>query len=127
MMGAGRGLITVAAFALAASLMLCTVVPSHGQEPAATPQQDSVPAGLLAASCANCHGYEGRGAWPIAAIAGRPYAELHRQLIAFREGDTAVDATVMGRLMAGYSDRDIEALASWFASLPATAAGDTAP
>jgi sulfide dehydrogenase cytochrome subunit len=97
---------------------------AHAQEtaePPAATSQPATPPGLLAASCANCHGAEGRGAWPIAAIAGRPYPELYRQLTAYRDGDPALDATVMGRLMAGYSDSDLETLARWFAAQPASA------
>ena len=79
----------------------------------------ATPPPLLAAACANCHGPEGRGAWPIASIAGRPYNELLRQLESYRINDPIDDATVMPRLMAGYSEADIEALARWFSSLPA--------
>ena len=95
-------------------------------EPAPAPVTDvpaapATPPALLAAACANCHGYEGRGVWPIASIAGRPYQELYQQLDAWRRGEAIDDATVMTRLMAGYSQDDIETLARWFSALPATA------
>ncbi|MCC5870550.1 MAG: hypothetical protein JJU27_18785, partial [Gammaproteobacteria bacterium] len=95
-------------------------------EPAPAPARDTpvaaaTPPALLAASCANCHGYEGRGAWPITSIAGRPYQELYQQLDAWRRGEAIDDATVMPRLMAGYSEADVETLARWFAALPANA------
>ena len=86
-----------------------------------TPVAAATPPALLAASCANCHGYEGRGAWPIASIAGRPYQELYQQLDAWRRGDAIDDATVMPRLMAGYSQADVETLARWFSALPTNA------
>jgi cytochrome c553 len=81
--------------------------------------ESATPTPLLAAACANCHGPEGRGAWPIAAIAGRPYSDLLRQLESYRINDSIDDATVMPRLMAGYSKAEVEALARWFSSLPA--------
>jgi len=81
----------------------------------------ATPPALLASACANCHGYEGRGAWPIGSIAGRPYQELYRQLDAWRLGEAIDEATVMARLMAGYSEADIQTLARWFSALPAAA------
>lgn len=98
--------------------LLTTTAPAKGSAP--TGDSTPTPAPLLAAACANCHGAEGRGAWPIASIAGRPYIELLRQLTAYRNGDHLDDATVMPRLMAGYSEADIEVLAHWFSALPAT-------
>ncbi|MCC5862194.1 MAG: hypothetical protein JJT93_09825 [Gammaproteobacteria bacterium] len=100
---------------LTISLLTLTAAVSASAD---TPQGVSTPPPLLAAACANCHGDDGRGAWPIASIAGRPYTELLRQLTAYRNGDALDDATVMPRLMAGYSEADIEVLARWFSALP---------
>lgn len=99
--------------------LLTMTAPAKGSAP--TGDSTPTPAPLLAAACANCHGAEGRGAWPIASIAGRPFTELLRQLTAYRDGDFLDDATVMPRLMAGYSEADIDALARWFSALPAGA------
>lgn len=70
----------------------------------------------LAATCAACHGTDGR-AQPDAAmpvLAGRPKDELVAQLRAFREGTRP--ATVMHQIARGYTDAQIDELASWFAT-----------
>lgn len=68
---------------------------------------------VLAGTCFNCHGTEGRSPGAIPTIAGQPYAVLLAQLQAFKAGE-APGATVMTRLARGYSDEQIEALARYF-------------
>ncbi len=113
----------------AIGLLLSSLLIVGGPASAQSPEDHSTPPALLAAACANCHGSDGRGAWPIASIAGRPYTELLRQLTAYRNGESLDDATVMPRLMAGYSATEIETLARWFSSLPVTpeTAAETTP
>jgi cytochrome subunit of sulfide dehydrogenase len=69
----------------------------------------------LAATCAACHGTEGRAeagaAFP--GLAGMPAAQLAEQMRAFRSGARA--GTVMPQLAKGYSDAQIDQLAAWFA------------
>ncbi len=110
--------LAVLAFAPGAASQQTPAAPAPAQLADPSPAPATPPA-LLAAACANCHGYEGRGAWPIASIAGRPYREIYQQLDAWRRGEAIDDATVMTRLMAGYSEADIETLARWFSALPA--------
>ncbi len=71
---------------------------------------------ILAGSCANCHGPEGRSPGAIPSIAGQPRDVLRAQLEAFRAGEPA-EATVMPRLMRAYSDAEIDALAAWFSEV----------
>ncbi len=68
---------------------------------------------LLAASCANCHGTDGRGTSTLAPIAGRPATVLQAQMLAFKHNENS-GATVMDRIAQGYSDTEIEALAEYF-------------
>ncbi len=70
----------------------------------------------LAATCANCHGPEGRSPGAIPSIAGKPEAVIRAQLEGFRAGEPA-DATVMPRLMRAFSDEEIAALARWFSEV----------
>lgn len=70
---------------------------------------------LLASSCANCHGTDGRGTTTLAPIAGRPAAVLEAQLLAFKHDDSS-GATVMDRIALGYSDDELKALADYFAA-----------
>ena len=68
---------------------------------------------VLAASCANCHGPDGRSPGGIPTLRGLPEAHLLQRLQAFKAG-TAKDATVMTRLAKGYDDEQLKALAQWF-------------
>jgi cytochrome subunit of sulfide dehydrogenase len=70
----------------------------------------------LAATCANCHGTEG-AAVPgeaMARLAGLQKDYIVAQMLAFKEGKRP--ATVMHQISKGYSNEQIEALASYFAA-----------
>ena len=68
---------------------------------------------LIAGTCANCHGPDGRSTGGIPSLRGVHERHLLQRLQAFKAG-TATDATVMTRLMKGYDDAQIQALAQWF-------------
>ena len=70
-------------------------------------------ASVLAAGCTNCHQASARGGIP--GLHGLGEEQLRQRLTAFRAGQVA-NATVMPRLMRGYDDEQIAALARWFAS-----------
>lgn len=71
---------------------------------------------VLAGPCASCHGPDGRSPGSIPAIAGLPAEDLQAKLVAFKEG-SAPSATVMTRLMKGYDDAQIAALARYFSEI----------
>ena len=100
---------TALAFALAA---LPLVAQAQGQ-----PQgKDALYARSLAATCANCHGTNGKapdGA-QVPGLAGMPQAHIVGQMQAFRAGTRP--ATVMHQLAKGYTDAQIEQLAAYFAA-----------
>ena len=70
----------------------------------------------LAATCANCHGTEGRSVegQVIPGLAGRSKADIVGHMTEMRDGKRP--ATVMHQLTKGYSDQQIDAIASYFAS-----------
>jgi cytochrome subunit of sulfide dehydrogenase len=70
----------------------------------------------LAATCANCHGTEGVAVQGDAMVrlAGLPRDYILTQMLAFKEGKRP--ATVMHQISKGYSNEQIEALASYFAA-----------
>lgn len=69
-----------------------------------------------AASCAACHGSEGRGGPAIPALAGRDAQLLYRTLQEFKTGQRPA-ATVMHQHAKGYSDEELLRLSRYFASL----------
>ena len=69
----------------------------------------------LAAACAICHGTDGRAVTKDAIpLAGMPKDHIATQMRAFRDGRRP--ATVMHQIAKGYSDEQIDQLASWFAA-----------
>src|SRR4026208_2550490 len=70
----------------------------------------------LAAGCAICHGTQGKPAAgaPLIPLAGLPRDHIATQMRAFRADKRP--STVMHQIAKGYSDAEIEALASWFSA-----------
>ncbi|HEY5898949.1 MAG TPA: c-type cytochrome [Burkholderiales bacterium] len=99
----------IRAKAKAATSGLCFLIlalPCHGQEDPA--------ARSLAATCAGCHGTEGRSVTKeVAPLAGMAQASLAASMRAFRDGTRA--GTVMPQIAKGYNDRQIDLIAGYFA------------
>lgn len=96
---------TVLAFALAA---LPLAAQAQGKE--------ALYARSLAATCANCHGTNGKavdGA-QVPGLAGMPQHYITAQMQAFKAGTRP--ATVMHQIAKGYTDAQIEQLAAYFAA-----------
>ncbi len=68
---------------------------------------------VLAGPCASCHGPDGQSPGAIPSLAGLTQDRLLARMTAFRDG--TAEATVMTRLMKGYDQEQIAALARWFA------------
>lgn len=86
------------------------------QTAAPTPAAQRLYTRALAATCAHCHGTEGRAVEGEALIrlAGLPKDYLLTQLLAFRTGDRK--ATIMHQITRGYSEEQLEAVAAYFAA-----------
>jgi len=77
--------------------------------------QDDGAARSLAATCANCHGTDGRSATKeVVSLAGLPKSYLVDQMKAFKDGKRP--ATIMHQLAKGYTDAQIELIADYFAA-----------
>ena len=70
----------------------------------------------LAATCANCHGTNGKATEgsSVVSLAGLGKAYHIAQMTAFKNGTRP--ATIMHQLSKGYSDAQIETLATYFAA-----------
>ena len=70
----------------------------------------------LAATCANCHGTDGRAVEgsSVSSLAGLDKAYLIAQMQAFKTGTRP--ATVMHQISKGYSESQIDTIASYFAA-----------
>ncbi len=90
--------------------------------PPQTAAQGARDVSVLAGSCANCHGTDGRSSGVMASLAGRPEAELSARLKAFRSANPPAGTTVMARIAKGYSESDLDELAKYFSQMKAQAA-----
>ena len=63
-----------------------------------------------AESCTGCHVVGGG----VGVLQGRPAAELARQMEAYRSGDQP--ATLMNRIVKGFTPEEVTALSAWFAT-----------
>ena len=83
---------------------------AHAQSP------DALYLKSLAASCANCHGTDGRTAEgsAVPGLAGMPRDYMLRQLQAFRDGSRP--ATVMHQIAKGFSEPQLAQIAGYFSA-----------
>lgn len=74
-------------------------------------------ADMLAHTCAGCHGTDGASAGAaMPTIAGFDKGYLVTVLTDYKTG--LRPSTIMGRIMRGYTDQEIAAIAGWFAARP---------
>jgi cytochrome c553 len=88
---------------LAAAIGCVSIVAAAAAEP---------PAG--AAACSGCHPASARVTSPVPRLAGLDQVRIVRAMGEFRSGKRA--ATVMDRIAKGFTDNEIQAIATWYAS-----------
>ncbi|MCJ0766108.1 c-type cytochrome [Variovorax terrae] len=95
---------------IAGALMLAAGLPAMAQD------KEALYLKSLAATCANCHGTNGRAVEgsSVVSLAGLQKSYLVAQLKAFKSG--ARPATIMHQLSKGYSDAQIDQIAGYFAA-----------
>lgn len=86
-----------------------------GSAPAAEVRADDTLNGRrIAATCASCHGTDGRSEGEIPALAGYPADRLVATLTDFKSGKRP--ATIMHQIAKGYTDAQIASAAAYFAA-----------
>lgn len=93
---------------LAALALLAAAAGAHAQAP------DPLQVRSWAASCANCHGTNGRAQPGMESLAGVSKDDITRKMLEYKSGRRP--ATIMHQLAKGYSDEQIEAIAAYFAA-----------
>jgi cytochrome c553 len=68
----------------------------------------------LADACTSCHGIDGHSIGSIPSLAGVDKATLLGALKGFR---TDTSATIMNRIVQGYTDAELEAIAEYFSQV----------
>ncbi|WP_114973319.1 c-type cytochrome [Rhodoferax ferrireducens] len=76
---------------------------------------DALQVRSMAASCAGCHGTSGVAQQGMESLAGQSKEDLLKKMLDFKTGKKP--ATLMHQLSKGYSDEQLEQLASYFAAL----------
>jgi sulfide dehydrogenase cytochrome subunit len=98
--------------------MALTVQAVHAQAaPAPSAAESAIAARVLASTCANCHGMDGRSAGGMPMLAGYPRDAMVSTMQAFRSGQRP--ATIMHQLAKGYTDDQIALVAEHFSRLKA--------
>jgi len=108
--------------ALAASVMVaCTSDPKiadKGTAPTAKAEPvllTGASTEMLARNCDGCHGTDGNSFGPaIPTIAGMSVDYLTETMEAYRDGDA--QSTIMGRIIKGYTEEEVEQMAEYFAA-----------
>lgn len=67
---------------------------------------------LLASMCNSCHGTDGKGSVPMAAIAGMEVDDFVDLMQAFASGDQKT--SIMGRHSEGYTEAELKLIAEYF-------------
>ncbi len=79
-----------------------------------TPARADMASGeVLANTCFSCHGTDGKSADEMPTIAGKSEEFIREKLQAFKSGE--LKGTIMARIVKGFSDAEIAALAKYFA------------
>ena len=92
--------------ALAAFALACGASPAQAQ--------DNKLARSLAATCANCHGTNGNARSAMATLAGKPAEQIVAAFNGFKSGQ--LPATVMHQISKGYTDAQVQLIATYFAA-----------
>ncbi|MFQ3355731.1 MAG: sulfide dehydrogenase cytochrome subunit [Paracoccaceae bacterium] len=93
-------------------LFLILVVIVLSQKTQILAQANELQSSALAAPCQSCHGVSGRNSGEMPTIDSFDFLTLRQLLLNFKNGE--LTGTIMGRIMKGFSDEQINSLAKYF-------------
>jgi cytochrome subunit of sulfide dehydrogenase len=98
-----------------ATILVASLAAFAGVTASAQSKDELYVAGV-SATCATCHGTQGRATngSAVVSLAGMPAANIILQMKAFKDGTRP--ATVMHQLSKGYSDAQVAMIANYFAA-----------
>lgn len=67
---------------------------------------------VMADACSGCHGTDGQSVGAMPSFIGKDTAALKKMLLEYKTGGR--DATVMDRIVKGYSDAQLEAISAYY-------------
>ena len=110
----------VAGLAFSSAGMAAPAAAPAAAPEAPPPTLSGASAEMLSNTCAGCHGTNGASSGPASpTIAGISKAYFVEVMKGFKgEGEELVPSTIMGRIVKGYTDAEIEAMAGYFAAKP---------
>lgn len=97
------------------TLLSAGVIVLLGIAPAAWADGDAEAGKAKAGTCAGCHGANGEGTASGPALAGMKKDKFEREMKAYKSGKK--DNAMMKSLASGLSEKDIDNLAAYYASL----------
>lgn len=98
---------------------ILAVVLSVGSMSLAAPSvaNEAISGATIGYTCMGCHGVNGKSPGSIPSIAGQSESMLAAKLLAYRADGQK--GTIMNRIAKGYTDAELNAVARFFAALPA--------
>lgn len=100
---------------LAAALLAAATAAPAGAQTSNAPAPTLSQVRSWAAACANCHGTNGNAQEGMVTLAGQPKDNMLKALLEFKTGKRP--ATIMHQLAKGYSDEELDQLATYFANV----------
>ena len=97
------------------SLILGAAAVAAIAAPLSAQAADALQVRSMAAACASCHGTQGVALDGMETLAGKSKDELLKKMLDFKSGKKP--ATLMHQLSKGYTDEQLEQLATYFSAL----------
>jgi len=93
-------------------LMVAGILVTAASFTCGTAEAEMASGAVLANTCFSCHGTDGKSAGDMPTIAGKSESFIVKKMMDFKAGK--LEPTVMDRIVKGFTDTEIQALAKFF-------------